>query len=244
MMIELKNVTKYYGRECVLNNVSLSVAEGTQLGLIGPGGAGKSLLVKILCGLVRPDSGQVIVDGIEVQTLNNIKMAEYRTRVGMLFQNYALFDFMNVEDNIAFPMRNARQLNEDEIQGRVSDILARVDLPNIRKNFPNQLSGGMKKRVTFARAVVNRPPIIFYDDPTMGLDPVTSSKIFNMLDEFKRTQNTTSICITHDLPGARDICDAWALLDKGRLIFYGTTEEIENSDDSFVRQFWRGTLDE
>lgn len=243
-MIELRNVTKYYGKERVLDNVSLRVDEGKQLGLIGPGGCGKSLLVKILCGLVRPDSGQVIVDGIEVQTLNDIAMTEYRKRVGMLFQNYALFDFMNVEENIAFPMRNAGNISEEEIQRRIDDILARVDLPTIRKNYPNQLSGGMKKRVTFARAVVNRPPIIFYDDPTMGLDPVTSSKIFNMLDEFKRTQNTTSICITHDLLGARDICDAWALLDKGRLLFHGTTEEIERCDDSFVRQFWRGTLDE
>lgn len=241
-MIELRNVTKYYGRELVLDNVNLKLGAGRQLGLIGPGGAGKSLIVKILCGLVMPDKGDVFVDGVHVNKLSQVEMVNYRRGVGMLFQNYALFDFMTVEENIAFPMRNAG-VAEDEIKERVDAILARVDLPTIHKNFPNELSGGMKKRVTFARAVVNLPPIIFYDDPTMGLDPVTSSKIFIMLDEFKRTQNTTSICITHDLMGARSIIDEWALIDKGRIVFTGTTEEIEASTESFVRQFWHGDLD-
>lgn len=241
-MIELRNVTKYYGRELVLDNVSLKVRAGSQLGLIGPGGCGKSLILKVLCGLVQPDEGDVFVDGIHVNKLGSVEIVDYRRRIGMLFQNYALFDFMTVEENIAFPMRNAG-VPEDEVKQRVDAILARVDLPTIHQNYPNQLSGGMKKRVTFARAVVNRPPIIFYDDPTMGLDPVTSSKIFIMLDEFKRTQNTTSICITHDLLGARDIIDEWALMDKGRIVFTGTTEDIESSRESFVRQFWHGDLD-
>ena len=241
-MIELRNVTKYYGRELVLDDVSLTVNEGQQLGLIGPGGCGKSLILKVLCGLVKPDEGEVFVDGIHVNRLSAVDMVDYRRRVGMLFQNYALFDFMNVEDNIAFPMRNAG-VPEDEVKERVDAILARVDLPTVHKNYPNELSGGMKKRVTFARAVVNRPPIIFYDDPTMGLDPVTSSKIFIMLDEFKRTQNTTSICITHDLLGAREIIDDWALMNKGKIVFTGTTAEIESSSQSFVRQFWHGDLD-
>lgn len=242
-MIELKNVTKYYGRERVLSNVSLSVPEGTQLGLIGPGGSGKSLIVKILCGLVLPDEGEVFVNGINVNRLSNIEMVEYRKSVGMLFQNYALFDFMTVEENISFPLINAKRFSDEEIRERVDSILARVDLPTIHKNYPRELSGGMKKRVTFARAVVNKPPIIYYDDPTMGLDPVTSSKIFLMLDEFKKTQNTTSICITHDLSGARESCDTWVLLDHGKVIFSGTTDEMENCETTFVKQFWHGTLD-
>ena len=242
-MIELRNVSKYYGRERVLSNVSLSVPEGTQLGLIGPGGAGKSLIAKILCGLVKPDEGEVFVNGHNVNRLSAVELVEFRKGVGMLFQNYALFDFMTVEENISFPLVNAGKFSDEEIRERVDAILARVDLPTIHKNYPRELSGGMKKRVTFARAVVNTPPVIFYDDPTMGLDPVTSSKIFMMLDEFKRTQNTTSICITHDLTGARDICDRWLLLDHGKVVFSGTTEEIEACETTFVKQFWTGTLD-
>lgn len=242
-MIELRNVTKFYGRERVLDNVSLVVPEGTQLGLIGPGGSGKSLLAKILCGLVIPDEGEVFVNGANVNRLTELELVEYRKSVGMLFQNYALFDFMTVEENISFPLINSGKFTAEEIREKVDTILGRVDLPTIHKNYPRELSGGMKKRVTFARAVVNRPPVIFYDDPTMGLDPVTSSKIFLMLDEFKKTQNTTSICITHDLLGARDICDSWALLDHGKVVFQGTTDEMEHCETKFVKQFWHGTLD-
>lgn len=242
-MIEVKNVSKWYGRELVLDDVSFKVEEGTQLGLIGPGGAGKSLIVKILCGLVKPDKGEVFVDGHNVNRLTELELVEYRKKVGMLFQNYALFDFMTVEENIAFPMQNSGKFSDEEIVERVDNILERIALPHVHKNYPRELSGGMKKRVTFARAVINNPPILFYDDPTMGLDPVTSSKIFLMLNEFKRTQNTTSICITHDLEGARDTCDAWLLMDHGRAIFHGTTAEIESCDIRFVQQFWQGTLE-
>lgn len=243
MMIEVRNITKMYGRERVLDDVSFTVKEGTQLGLIGPGGAGKSLIVKILCGLVKPDAGDVFVDGHNVNRLTDLELAEYRKKVGMLFQNYALFDFMTVEENISFPLENAGKLTEGEIRERVDDILGRIALPNVHKQYPRELSGGMKKRVTFARAVINRPPILFYDDPTMGLDPVTSSKIFLMLNEFKQTQNTTSICITHDLEGALDTCDEWLLMDHGRVIFNGTTADFEACDIRFVRQFWQGTLE-
>jgi len=243
MMIEVRNVSKMYGRERVLDDVSFTVEEGTQLGLIGPGGAGKSLIVKILCGLVKPDRGEVFVDGHNVNRLSELELTKYRKKVGMLFQNYALFDFMTVEENIAFPMENSGQFSREEISERIDDILERIALPHVHKQYPRELSGGMKKRVTFARAVINRPPILFYDDPTMGLDPVTSSKIFLMLNEFKRTQNTTSICITHDLEGALDTCDSWLLLDHGRVIFHGTTEEIEACDIRFVKQFWQGTLE-
>ncbi len=243
VVIEFRNVTKYYGRERVLDNISFEVRESTQLGLIGPGGCGKSLILKILCGLVKPDKGEVFVDGYNVNRLTEIELGEYRKKVGMLFQNYALFDFMTVEENIAFPMENSGKFRKEEISARVDDILAKIALPHVHKNFPRELSGGMKKRVTFARAVINDPPIIFYDDPTMGLDPVTSSKIFRMLNDFKVSKNTTSICITHDLEGARDTCDRWLLMDKGRAIFNGTTSEIEACNIRFVRQFWQGTLD-
>ncbi len=242
-MISVENITKYHHRERVLNDVSLTVREGTQLALIGPGGAGKSLLVKIIAALVRPDSGSVHVDDEDMLALNEVELARARGKMGMLFQNYALFDFMTVEENIAFPLRQIGKLEEDVIREKVDDLLTQVDLPGIQHQFPNELSGGMKKRVTFARAVIHEPPILFYDDPTAGLDPVTSSKIFILLDRMKRERGVTSIVITHDILGVRDICDDFALLNKGDLIFRGTRKEIEESEIRFVQQFWNGESD-
>lgn len=242
-MISARNITKFHGRECVLDDVSLEVAEGHQLALIGPGGAGKSLLVKIIAALVRPEAGEVEVAGQRMLDLDEVELAQARAGMGMLFQNYALFDFMTVEENIGFPLVRGGKHTPEEIAERVADLLDQVDLPGIQKQYPRELSGGMKKRVTFARAVIHEPPILFYDDPTAGLDPVTSSKIFILLDRMKRERGVTSIVITHDILGVRDICDEFAMLDKGRLIFRGSREEIENSDIRFVQQFWRGESD-
>lgn len=243
-MIRVENVTKLYMGEPVLRNISLEIPEGSNLGLMGPGGAGKSLLVKIICGLVRPDEGRVFIDDIDVLALDEVKLADLRFRIGMLFQNYALFDFMNVRENIAFPLRQAGKLNEEEIAERVQAMLDAVDLPKIGERFPGELSGGMKKRVSFARAVVPEPPIVFYDDPTAGLDPVTSSKIFILLREMRDKRGVTSITISHDIEGIKDICDKFALLDRGRLIFHGDRSEIESTDHSLVRQFWDGFSDD
>jgi phospholipid/cholesterol/gamma-HCH transport system ATP-binding protein len=242
-VITARNITKFLGREKVLDDVSLEVSEGTQLALIGPGGAGKSLLVKIIAALVRPEAGEVEVAGERMLDLDEIGLARVRANMGMLFQNYALFDFMTVEENIAFPLVRAGKLTEAEIRDRVAELLEQVDLPGIQERYPRELSGGMKKRVTFARAVIHEPPILFYDDPTAGLDPVTSSKIFILLDRMKSERGVTSIVITHDILGVRDICDEFAMLNQGRLVFRGTRDEIEASEIRFVQQFWRGESD-
>lgn len=242
-MIEFDRVTKYYRREKVLDNVSFVVPSGTQLGLIGPGGAGKSLLLKIAAGLEKPDEGDVRIDGRSVQTLNEVELADMRQSIGMLFQNYALFDFMTVEENIAFPLRQEGKATEAEIRARVDELLAQVDLPHAHLNYPNQLSGGMKKRVTFARAIVRKPPIVFYDDPTAGLDPVTSSKIFRMLQLNREQSGVTSIVITHDILGLKDICDHFCLIDKGRVVLHADRHELDTSSIRLVRQFWDGKLD-
>lgn len=239
-MIEVRNVTKFHGRETVLDDVSLSVREGTQLALIGPGGAGKSLLLKIITALVRPEAGEVVVDGEKMLDLDEVELSRARAKLGMLFQNYALFDFMTVEENIAFPLERGGKHTAAEIKEKVADLLDQVDLPGIQKQYPRELSGGMKKRVTFARAVIHEPPILFYDDPTAGLDPVTSSKIFILLDRMKQQRGVTSIVVTHDILGVRDICDDFAMLRDGKLIFRGDREEIESSPIRFVQQFWRG----
>ena len=243
-MIEVREVTKYYAGRPVLDGVSLTVKEGTNMGLIGPGGSGKSLLLKIICGLVHPDAGQVFIDGQDVHALSETELAELRFRIGMLFQNYALFDFMNVADNIAFPLRQEGKLSEEEIAHKVEQMLESIGLPGIGHQYARELSGGMKKRVSFARAVIPEPPIIFYDDPTAGLDPVTSSKIFLLLEQMRDALGTTSITITHDIQGVKSICDDFAMLDRGRLIFFGSREEIERAPLHLVRQFWDGFSDD
>lgn len=238
-MIRCENITKYYRRSRVLDNVSLTVEEGHMLGLIGPGGAGKSLLVKIICGLVEPDAGRVFVNDAEITAMGESELQKVREQMGMVFQNYALFDFMNVGENIALPLRMLGNASEEEIEEAVAEMLEKVALPGIQHKLPNELSGGMKKRVSFARAVIRNPPIIMYDDPTAGLDPVTSAKIFRLLID-RQNAGTTAITISHDLDGIRPLCDRWVMLDRGRLIFHGSTEAIVASQDRFVQAFWRG----
>lgn len=239
-MIAVEGVTKYYLNERVLDDVTLRVPEGHNLGLIGPGASGKTLLTKVITGLVEPDAGRVLVDGVDVHRLNKVELGRFRLKFGMLFQNYALFDFMTVGENIAFPLRREGGRSEAEIGERVAGLLEKVDLPGIENLEINELSGGMKKRVSFARAIVRNPPILIYDDPTAGLDPVTSSKIFILLKDIRDRFGTTSITISHDLAGMREVCDLWAMLEKGRLLFFGTAEEIERCQDPHVRDFWEG----
>lgn len=244
-MIVVEEVTKYYFNEPVLDDISLVIPEGTNMGLIGPGGAGKSLLLKVITGLVAPDRGRVLVDGHDVQKLSPSELEALRFSIGMLFQNYALFDFMNVAENIAFPLRQSGLgLSEDEIKSKVQDQLNLVGLPGIGHQYANELSGGMKKRVSFCRAVITEPPILFYDDPTAGLDPVTSSKIFIHLRRMQQRGGTTAVTISHDIGGIKDICDDFAMLDKGRLIFHGSRAEIETCSIKLVRQFWEGLSDD
>lgn len=243
-MIRVEHVTKLHSGRPVLDDVSLRVPEGTNLGLIGPGGAGKSLLLKIITGLVEPDEGRTFIADTCVQGLHATELARLRFDIGMLFQNYALFDFMNVADNIAFPLRQEGKLDEATIRAKVQEILEQVDLPGIGHQFPGELSGGMKKRVSFARAVIPAPPIVFYDDPTAGLDPVTSSKIFRLLEKMRDERGVTSITISHDIEGIKGICDSFALLDRGKLVFWGSREEVEQSPIPIVQQFWQGFSDD
>lgn len=243
-MIRVEGITKYYFGQKVLDDVSLEVPEGSNLGLIGPGGAGKTLLLKIVCGLVEPDAGRVYVNDREVTSMTEQELVQLRFDIGMVFQNYALFDFMNVGDNVAFPLRQVGEVSEEEIARRVQEKLSLVGLPNVGHLFANELSGGMKKRVSFCRAIISQPPIVFYDDPTAGLDPVTSSKIFIHLKQTQDAGGVTAITISHDLGELQNICDKFAMLDKGRLLFHGTQEEIERSEIRLVQQFWQGVSDD
>ncbi len=238
--ITIDGVSKRHAGQYVLHDVSLEVPEGTYLGLIGPGGAGKSLLLKIVAGLVEPDAGEVWVRGQNIHELNATELADLRFHFGMLFQNYALFDYMTVAENIAFPLRQEGELSDSAIDDRVGAILDEIGLPEAADQFPNELSGGMKKRVSFARSVIRRPPLLLYDDPSAGLDPVTSSKIFRLLRKLRDEYDSTAITVGHDLRGIEAISDRVAMLDEGELRFDGTIEEIESCSDERVRTFWQG----
>lgn len=223
-MIRLEGVHKSFDGVPVLTDVGFEVPEGGTLGLIGAGGAGKSLVLKMLCGLVRPDRGRIWLGETELGPLSERELMGVRGRIGMIFQNYALFDYLTVAQNIGFPLERM-QRPADEIAARVQTRLDQVHLPDIGPRFPSELSGGMKKRVCLARATVHDPPVMLCDDPTAGLDPVTTNRIFRLLKDLQARNGATVIIVSHETAYLRPICDAIALLDRGRLVFAGPTEE-------------------
>jgi phospholipid/cholesterol/gamma-HCH transport system ATP-binding protein len=241
-LIRLERVVKSFDRQ-VLTDVSLHVPAGCLFGLIGPGASGKSLVLRMITGLLRPDAGSVTVNGRNVARMANLELQEYRKSIGMLFQNNALFDFMTVAENIAFPLRRLFDLSESEIAARVAERLARVDLPGFEARIPSELSGGQKKRVGVARATVSGAPIVLYDEPAAGLDPVTSQKIFDLLRAEQRKAQSTVIMVSSDLDRLLTVTDRIGMMLAGRLIFEGTTEEARASSDPTLRQFVDGSLD-
>ncbi|HTA89406.1 MAG TPA: ATP-binding cassette domain-containing protein [Polyangiaceae bacterium] len=241
-MIRLEGVTKSFDR-AVLTDVNLHVPDQCLFGLIGPGASGKSLLLRMITGLMRPDAGKVTVDGRDVLSLGDMELHEFRKGIGMLFQNNALFDFMTVAENIAFPLRRLFDLPESEISARVAERLSRVDLSGFESRVPAGLSGGQKKRVGVARATVTRAPIVLYDEPAAGLDPVTSQKIFDLLRAEQRAAKSTVIMVSSDLDRLLTVTDRVGMMLGGRLIFDGTTAEARNAGDPRVHQFVHGAVD-
>ena len=241
-MIRLEGVSKRFER-AVLTDVDLYVPQSCLFGLIGPGASGKSLILRMITGLMRPDQGKVSVGDQDVLGMGDMQLHEYRKGIGMLFQNNALFDFMTVAENIAFPLRRLFDLPEAEIEQRVAERLSRVDLPGFQGRVPAGLSGGQKKRVGVARATVTRAPIVLYDEPAAGLDPVTSQKIFDLLRAEQRASNATVIMVSSDLDRLLTVTDRVGMMLDGRLIFEGTTEEARNAPDARVYQFVHGKVD-
>jgi phospholipid/cholesterol/gamma-HCH transport system ATP-binding protein len=239
-MIEVVDLTKSFGGLPVLRGVHLSVPRGCLYGLIGPGASGKSVLLKMITGLLRPDLGRVIVEGRDVGSLSEIDLQAFRLRFGMLFQNNALFDYLTVGENIAFPLRRLFQLPEEEIAARVAERLRVVSLPGFEDRLPAGLSGGQKKRVGVARATISRAEIVLYDEPAAGLDPVTSQRIFELLRAEQRAAGATVVMVSSDLDRLLTVTDRVGMLYKGRLIFDGTTAEARASADPYVRQFVHG----
>ncbi|MCL2388896.1 MAG: ABC transporter ATP-binding protein [Elusimicrobia bacterium] len=239
-MITVKNLHKSFGSKKVLNNVSLSLNEGETLAIIGLSGTGKSVLLKHIVGLIKPDSGEVFVDDIEITKIKGADLSEVQKKMGYVFQEAALFDSMTVAENVGFGVKNLTSLEEPEISRHVTKCLNMVGLTDIEGLKPSALSGGMKKRVGLARAIAYEPKYIFYDEPTTGLDPIMTDVISDLINHLKKKLSITSIVVTHDIKSAYKIADRIIMLHKGEVIFTGTPEQTKITDNAVVRQFVEG----
>ncbi len=239
-MISLRNVHKAFGEKKVLQGFSLEVPEGETMVIIGYSGSGKSVAIKHIVGLLEPDKGTVFVDGLEVPRLSRRELYDLRAHIGYVFQFAALFDSMTIGDNVAMGLRNQQDMDEGIIRTRVAEALDLVDLPNVEDRYPAELSGGMRKRVGLARAIALRPKYLLYDEPTTGLDPVTSAVIDELMIRMREKLGVTSIVITHDMRSAYRVGTRIAMLYEGKVRQVGTVDEIRLSTDPLVRQFVEG----
>jgi len=242
-MIKLIDVHKSFGSKKVLQGFSLEVNEGETMILIGFSGSGKSVAIKHIVGLLDPDRGTVWVDGKEVPKLRREELYELRSHIGYVFQFAALFDSLSIGDNVAMGLRKEGRLSEPEIMKRVAEALDLVDLPGVESKFPAELSGGMRKRVGIARAIARQPKYLLYDEPTTGLDPVTSAIIDQLMIRMREKLGVTSIVVTHDMRSAYTVGSRIAMLYHGRVQQVGTVEEIQQTEDPVVRPFIEGKPD-
>ncbi|MEK7867796.1 MAG: ABC transporter ATP-binding protein [Candidatus Omnitrophota bacterium] len=239
-MIEIINLSKSFTGAKVLDNLNLIINSGEVIVIIGRSGCGKSVLLKHIIGLIKPDMGQVIIDGNDMTRLEEYEMDKLRLSFGMLFQGAALFDSMTVGENVGFKLREHTDISDSEIRKKVADALELVGLKGIENLMPSELSGGMKKRVGLGRAICNNPKIILYDEPTTGLDPIMADAINGLIVDLNNKLNVTSIVVTHDMVSAFKIADRIAMLYKGKIITIGTPDEIKNTKDPIVKQFITG----
>ena len=239
-MIEISNIRKELGGHQVLDGVSLSVKRGETVVVIGRSGCGKSVLLKHIIGLMKPESGSIRVDGTEVTSLKGEELYQLRKKFGMLFQGAALFDSLSVWENVGLGLIEHTDLSETEIRRRVCDKLALVGLTDIEDARPSELSGGMKKRVGLARAIAMDPEVVLYDEPTTGLDPIMADVINQLIRTLQTTLKITSVAVTHDMKSAYKIGDRLAMLYDGKIVFEGSPEEIMRTRDEAIRQFIEG----
>jgi len=239
-MIEIRNLYKLLGPKMVLNNLSLSVPRGETKVVIGRSGVGKTVLLKNIVGLMRPDSGSIKINGVEVTNLNEKEYNRVRMGIGLVFQGGALFDSMNVGRNVGFVLNEFMNLDQKTVGGRVRDALGLVGLKDVEDLMPSQLSGGMKKRVSLARALCMEPHIILYDEPTTGVDPITAAAINHLIVEMRDKLKVTSIVVTHDMNSAYQVADSIAMFYKGQIIADGRPEDIKNSKHPVIQQFIQG----
>lgn len=241
-LIELKNISLQFGEEVILQNVSFSIFEKENFTLIGPSGQGKSVLMKMMAGLIPPSAGQVLIAGESLYELPLEKKQQLMKRMGMLFQKNALFDSLSNGENIAFPMREVTQQSESEINSTVDYFLQAVGLSHAKNLFPDEISGGMQKRLGIARALALNPQIIFYDDPTAGLDPITSRKIIDLICELQKKNGSTVVSVTNDMNRAYQMANRIAMVVDKSVVVCGNVQQTKESTDPRVFQFIRGEL--
>ena len=238
-MFELENVIFSADGNLILKGITLSIKHGEIFVIMGLSGAGKSTILRLLNGLIRPDSGRIVVDGTDISRASEKELRVIRRKVGMVFQSAALFDSLTVAENVGFAWRNDK-VSKKELAERVKEALALVGLADVEDKMPADLSGGMKKRVGLARAIAMRPQAILYDEPTSGLDPMTSNTILSLIKDLNQRLQVTSVVVTHDLAGAFKIADRVALLHEGEIVFVGTAAEMERASIPLVKSFLAG----
>ncbi len=239
-MVEIKGVFKSFEGKSVLSGVDLQVQRGETMVVIGRSGCGKTVLLKLIIGLLKPDRGSILIDGIDIVRVKYKKLLELRKRMAMLFQGAALFDSLTVEENVGLALRRHSGLPEEEIKDRIRQCLAMVELEGTGHLMPAELSGGMKKRVAIARAIAMGPGIVLYDEPTTGLDPITAQNIVSLIADLQNRISATSIVVTHDLSVAYQIGQRIAMLHDGRIRFVGSPEQIKTSEDEIIKHFVSG----
>jgi phospholipid/cholesterol/gamma-HCH transport system ATP-binding protein len=239
-IIQVEHLTKRFGPQTVLDGISLDIEKGDSLAIIGQSGTGKSVFLRHLNRLLDPDEGRVLIAGRDIAELNRVELTEVRQRMGMVFQSAALLDSMTVGENIGLGLKETRHMANRELQPIVEESLDLVGLAGAIDKSPSELSGGMRKRVGLARAIAGRPEVLLYDEPTTGLDPVTADTINELIVQLNQRMNATSVVVTHDMASAFRIAHRIVMLFRGKIVFYGTPTDIQNSNDPIVRQFIEG----
>lgn len=242
-MIEFRNVHKSFGPQKVLDDVSLTIPKGQTTVILGPSGTGKSVFIKLLVGLLKPDAGRILIDGVDITAMKERELYEVRKKFGMLFQDGALFDSMTVADNIAFPLQRHTRKKDSEIRKIVGEKLAQVGLPGVEHKYPGELSGGMRKRVGIARALALEPEFVLFDEPNSGLDPVMSDAIDKLILRMQRELGLTFVVISHDLDGTFQIADRIAMLYKAKVVAEGDASVVRQADDPILKQFFTRSSD-
>ena len=240
-MIKIDNLCKSFGENNVFGGLNLEIKDGETITIIGGSGCGKSVLIKHIVGLMRPDSGEIFIDGTEITKLNEKMLSEIQKNFGFLFQSAALFDSLTVADNVAFGLRNLTDLSEGKISEKIKACLFRVGLAGIENMKPSELSGGMKKRVALARAIATDPKYIFYDEPTTGIDPIMADVINDLIINLQKSLDITSIVVTHDMTSAYKVSNRIAMLYDGQIIGIGTSDEIKKTENQYIKQFTTGS---
>lgn len=242
-MIKITNLEKSFDGQKVLDGINLSVAEKEIVAIMGKSGGGKSVLLKHIIGILKPDRGSVLLDGIDITTLRGRGLDKIREKFGVLFQGGALFDSLTVYQNIAFPLRERTKLSKNEIRERVIKALGDVGLKGAGRKYPAEISGGMRKRAALARALITEPKIVFFDEPTTGLDPVIVGSIHRLIIDAHKKYGFTGLIISHEIPGIFEVADRVALLHNGVIVEIGTPKEIQNSTNPIVKQFITGSYE-